>query len=284
MTRSLYRTKIRLLNKLHENLIYFRDFRSLSRTLNGKGGKMTNFKPMSSANKGAAKDINLKEIFNVIKKRFWLIFIITVISTMAGVAYSYFNKPTLLYQSSTRIIIGADSEFMKTLQVIIRDSTVLEKVIEKMGMERSPEALAGQISVQSIEASQVVSINVVDTDPVLAAEIANTTARVFKEEVPNIVNFNDVRYLSEAKVNAYPINENNNRTIMLALIVGLVAGIGLAFLVDSFDDTVKSEHDIEELLGIPVLGRVSKMNKKNIKKKGQYQMELNLRGETSVSK
>lgn len=245
---------------------------------------MTNFNPMNSETKRPAKEINLKEIFCVIKNRIWVILAITIFTTVAGIAYSYFNKPTLLYQSSTRIIIGANADLMKTLQVIIRDTTVLEKVVKDLDIERSSEALAGQISVQSIEGSQVVSINVVDADPVLAAELANTTARVFKEEVPKIVGFNDVKNLSEAKVNPYPINENNNRTSILAFVVGLVLGIGLAFLLDSLDDTIGSEREIEELLGLPVLGRVSKMNKKNIKKKGHYQMEMNLRGETSVSK
>ena len=61
---------------------------------------------------------------------------------------------------------------------------------------------------QSIDASQVVSISVIDSDPTMAANIANTTAKVFKEEIPNIIGFNDVQLLSEAKVVPYPINDS----------------------------------------------------------------------------
>jgi capsular polysaccharide biosynthesis protein len=244
---------------------------------------MTNFKQTNNTSRREAKEINLKEILNVIMKRFLIIIIMTCIAGIAGFYYSSYNQ-TPLYQTSSRIIIGANGDLMKTLQVIIKDTTVLEKVIQELDLAKSPEALAGQINVQSVEASQVVSINVVDTDPVIAAEIANTTAKVFKEEVPNIIEFNDVRNLSEAKVNPYPINGNQDRTILIAIIIGLVAGVGIAFLLDSFDDTIRSEREIEELLGIPVIGHVSKMNKKNIKKKGHYEIELNLRGETNVSK
>ena len=76
----------------------------------------------------------------------------------------------------------------------------MEKVVQDLNLDRSPETLAGQITVQSIDASQVVSISVVDTDPKMAANIANTTAKVFKEEILNIVGFNNVQLLSDAKI------------------------------------------------------------------------------------
>ena len=133
---------------------------------------------------------------------------------------------------------------------------------------------------QSIDASQVVSIGVIDTDPKLATNIANTTAKVFKEEIPNIVNFNNVQLLSDAKIDPEPINNNQNRSIMIGFLIGLVAGIGLVLFLDSLDDSVKSEDDVEEFLGVPVLGKVSKMKKKNLKKKNRRKQEIEFRGET----
>ena len=146
-----------------------------------------------------AKEINLKDLFRVIKKRLWIVVVLTVLFTIIGGVYSTYLT-TLLYHSSSRIIINADAEYRKTLQVIIKDSTIMEKVVQDLNSDRSPEALAGQITVQSIDTSQVVSIGVVDTDPELAANIANTTAKVFKEEIPNIVGFNNIQLLSDAKV------------------------------------------------------------------------------------
>ena len=54
----------------------------------------------------------------------------------------------------------------------------------------------------------------------------------------------------------------------------------LVFFLDSLDDSVKSEDDVEEFLGVPVLGKVSKMKKKNLKKKNRGKQELEIRGET----
>jgi capsular polysaccharide biosynthesis protein len=244
---------------------------------------MTNFNDFNNLPKRKAKDINLKELFFVIKRRFWLIIIITVITTGLGAYYNHsHSNNTPLYQSSSRIIIGANPEDRNTLQVIIKDSTVLDKVVKELGLPQSAEALADQITVASVDNTQVVSISVIDSDPNRAAEIANRTAKVFKVEIKKIMGFEGVRFLSDAKVNPSPINQSQNKIklVIIAFIAGVGIGIGLIFLLESLDDSIRSDREVEEMLGLPVLGRVSKMHKKNLKKKNIKQFEFEARGET----
>ncbi|MDF2858646.1 MAG: capsular polysaccharide biosynthesis protein, partial [Neobacillus sp.] len=127
---------------------------------------MNSFNQYDNGQKRKAKDINLKDLFLVLKRRFWIIVVITVLISIIGVFMNKYSITTPMYLSSSRIIIGADGELQKTLQVIIRDSTILDKVVEELGLDRSAEVLAGQITVASVDTSQVVSISVVDTDPV----------------------------------------------------------------------------------------------------------------------
>jgi len=230
--------------------------------------------PQPFEGKGIAKDINLKDLYRIIVKRFWIVLVITFITTLAGWYYSSLNKTTPLYEASTNVIIEADSEYRKTLQVIIKDTIVLESVIANLGLEKSPSALAGQINVYSIDDSQVVRISVTDTDSKRAVEIANETAKVFSNKIPSILKFEDIRILSKAKENPSPINESSsNKVILAAFVFGIVIGIGLLFLIDSLDDSIKSESDIEMILGIQVLGSVSSMNKRNINKRKNKRYE-----------
>lgn len=225
------------------------------------------------------KEIDIKEHFTLIKKRLWILVLITIMTTALGyVKNTYFTTP--LYQSSTRMIIGADLELMKTLQVLIRDATVLQKVTNELSLKQSPEQLAQQISVGSVDGSQVVNIFVVDTDPAMAAKIANTTAKVFKSEVPNIVGFSNVKLLTKAKINSYPINADENRNLVIAFMIGMIVGIGVIYFLESLDDSVKSEEEIENILGFSVLGSVSKMNKKNMAKKYNRKDQMDIRGES----
>lgn len=210
------------------------------------------------------KEINIKHVFTIVRRRLWIMAMFIIIATSIGAAYTLFFK-TPLYASSSRIIIPANNENMSTLKVMVNEPAVLEKVAAQLNINRSASALSGQISTENVQGSQIVKINVVDTDSKLAAKIANTTAVVYKQEAANILNFENVSILSEAKTSQYavPMNINHQKTIMMAFCIGLILSIGFIFLLDSLDDTVKSERSIEMLLDIPTLGSISKMNKRN---------------------
>jgi capsular polysaccharide biosynthesis protein len=244
-----------------------------------KGGLMNSQTNANYRDISKRKEINLKDHFTIIKKRLWILVLLTFITTSIGmIKNTFFVTP--LYQSTTRIIIGADELMITNLKVLMRDSSVLQLVVNSLGINRSPEGLAQQISVNSVENSQIVSISVVDTDPKIAAEIANTTANIFKDEIPNIIGFNNVKLLTAAKINPFPINPAQNSTIIMFALAGLVIGIGIIYFLDTLDDSVRSNEDIENLLGLTVLGNVSRMNKKSMKKKNSKVKNIELRGET----
>ena len=67
----------------------------------------------------------------------------------------------------------------------------------------------------------------------------------------------DVWVLEEAELPTIPAKPNKKRNILLALILGLFGGFGLAFFLEYLDNTVKSPEDIEERFDIPVLGTIS---------------------------
>lgn len=224
------------------------------------------------------RDINLAEYFNVIKHRLWLIVLIVVITASAGYYYTQLNNVSL-YQSSTRMIISSDSEYMKTLMVMIKDPIVMANVINELQLEKSPQGLAGQIEVTRIDESQVVQILVTDTNPQQAAAIANTTAKAFKSEAKSILAFKDVQLLSEAIINPSPINESQNKSILFAGGFGLIVGVGLAFFLESLDGTIRREKEVEDLLGIPVIGVVPNLNKKKLLMQRKNSSTLKLRGE-----
>jgi capsular polysaccharide biosynthesis protein len=233
----------------------------------------------NSKSKSKVKEIDLKEIYLILKRRLWVILLFTLILTVLGGLYNKYTT-TYLYESSTRLLVKANPDQMKTLVVMVKDPVIMEKVISKLKLPRSPEGLASQITVNSIGDSQVVLITAVDSEAANAAKIANATAEIFKKEIAKILNFNDLKLLKEAKVNPYPINENQVKVISLSIVMGLALGIGLVFFLNSLDDTVKKEEDIEEIFGLPVVGNISKITKKSIKTDVQLHEEVKVRGET----
>ena len=69
----------------------------------------------------------------------------------------------------------------------------------------------------------------------------------------------NVNILSPAVLaeNPSPVKPNKMLNIAIGAVVGLMIGVGLAFLLEYLDTTIKTEHDVEELLHLPIIGLVS---------------------------
>src|SRR4051812_37506857 len=217
--------------------------------------------------------ISLKELFQTLKKRMSVIVLITAIAVIVSGIVSYFMI-TPIYQSSTQLLVNqAKSEqtvynpsevqtnlqLINTYNVIIKSPAILDKVAAQLGTGLTTAELNEKITVQSEADSQVVNVTVQDPDPQVAVNIANTTAEVFQKEIVEIMSVDNVNILAKATVaeNQGPVKPQPLLNIAIALVVGLMAGVGLAFLLEYLDNTVKTEQDIEKLLGSPVLGSIA---------------------------
>ena len=217
--------------------------------------------------------ISLQDIFKTLKKRWKLIFTLTLLA-MAISAFISFVVLTPVYQSSTQILVNqekqnaeqinaqdiqANLQLINTYSVIMKSPAILNGVIDRLNLNATAKQLTGQITVSSEQNSQVVNVTVSDTNPHRAVEIANTTAEVFQKEIKTMMNVNNVSILTPAAVdeNLAPVKPNPQLNIAIGLVIGLMLGVGLAFLLEYLDTSIKTEQEVEELLGLPVLGFVS---------------------------
>ncbi|PFH85582.1 Wzz/FepE/Etk N-terminal domain-containing protein [Bacillus sp. AFS088145] len=210
------------------------------------------------------KEIDIKEYFDVIKSRFWIIIVFSIITTSMGYLYQkFYNNYVPVYESSTRIMLNTKDD-LSTLAVMIDDTSVLVKVINNLHLSISKDTLAQKLSVQRIGDSTIFSITVQDTNPIIAKNIANETAKSYKDEVSNLLNFKNVQLLTPAEAASMPINQQSNKVIIFAFVMGIVISVALIFLLDSLDQTIKRRSEVEEILGVPVIGIVPNMNKKKL--------------------
>ncbi|MEM5011291.1 Wzz/FepE/Etk N-terminal domain-containing protein [Niallia taxi] len=229
--------------------------------------------------------ISLKELFQTLKKRIVLIISITLIAMIISGVVSYFVI-TPEYKSSTQILVNQakDSESMysqnevqtniqliNTYSVILKSAAILNDVRNELNLDMSVAELNNKISVESAQNSQIMTISVTDSDPALALKIANKTAEVFETQIKKLMKINNVNILplADDQENQSPVSPNPLLNIAIAALVGLMIGIGVAFLLEYLDNTVKTEQDIEKLLGVPVLGAISTIDdNKEVKLRG----------------
>ncbi|MGG0283575.1 Wzz/FepE/Etk N-terminal domain-containing protein [Peribacillus butanolivorans] len=219
--------------------------------------------------------ISIKDIFQTLKKRWKLITLLTLIAALISGAISYFLL-TPVYQSSTQILVNqkqsknqidstqirSNIDMINTYSVIIKSPAILEKVIDDLELEQSVDQLSQKITINSQENSQVFSLTVQDSNPTKAVEIANAVSGTFQKEIKDIMNVDNVSILAKAEVkeNPTPVKPSPLLNIAIAVVVGLMAGIGLAFLLEYMDNTIRDEKDIEKLLELPLLGSIQKIS------------------------
>ncbi|WP_394531518.1 capsular biosynthesis protein [Priestia aryabhattai] len=218
--------------------------------------------------------ISLRELFAVLRKRLWLIVLITIIAATVSAVISFFVL-TPVYESKTQILVNqaksdeqllyntqavqTNVQLINTYNDIIKSPAILDKVIKELKLDGSAASLSGQIQVTSAQNSQVAQIVVQDTSAKRAADIANTTASVFQKQVPKLMNVDNVKVLSKAALgeNPSPVKPQPLMNVAIAIVVGLMVGVGLSFLLEYLDNTLKTEQDIENILELPVMGVIT---------------------------
>lgn len=216
---------------------------------------------------------SLQEIIKIIRKRLLLIIILTIISVGISIGISFYVL-TPIYQAQTQILVNqmssnldevyswqtteTDLRLINTYNVIMTSPVILTPVIEKLDLDVTPEQLTDRISMSNENDSKVVNISIFDANPSKAVEISNTLAEVFKEQIPKLMSVDNISILSAAKesANPIPVKPNMKLNIAIATAIGLFLGIGLAFLLELLDTTIKSEQDVEDYLGLTVIGIV----------------------------
>ncbi|MED1114673.1 YveK family protein [Bacillus paramycoides] len=225
--------------------------------------------------------ISLKELFAILRKRLVMILVITIGAALVSAIVSfYFITP--IYQTSTQILVNQKKQDEKIIQynevqtnvqltntykIIVKSPVILDRVKSELKLGMSTQELNGKINVENEKDSQVIAVTVQDKDVKLARDIANTTAEIFKSEIAKIMSIDNVTILSKAEVaeGQSPIKPNKKLNIAIAFVVGLMASVGIAFLLEYLDNTLKKEEEIEKLLGVPVLGVVSHMEEDGTK-------------------
>ena len=150
--------------------------------------------------------------------------------------------------------------------MIIKSPAILSKVIEQLDLNITPEQLTNQITVSNEQNSQVVNISVQDKNAVHAVDIANTVVKVFQQEIPVLMNVDNVNILAPAILpeNPSPVKPNKMLNVAIAAVIGLMLGVGLAFLLEYLDTTIKTEQDVEDVLGLPIIGLISPISDSDV--------------------
>ena len=223
-----------------------------------------------------AVEIDVFATLKVLWKRKFSIILVALVFAIAAFGYSAFLAKKE-YQSTSRIYVvsrqnqdnnaltnsdlQAGAYLVKDYREIILSQNVLSQAIEELKLDLTPAELSKKINVSVPTDTRILSITAKDGDPKEAARIANGLRNVAAEKITSVTKVSDVTTLDEAEVPQSPSSPNIKRNVLLGFVAGAGLMVVLLVVVEVLDDRVKKPEDVEELMGLPLLGVVPDIKK-----------------------
>ena len=215
------------------------------------------------------EEIDINQLLSYFKSKIiYIIFAMAIFFCLACIYVNKFRVPE--YTSFTTVLLNQanDSEQINSSQVdlnrklistyneIIKSKKILNQVIDKLSLDYTYSDLVSKISVGEVGDTSIIKISVTDTDSTLAAEIANTIADVFSQEIVTIYNIKNISTIDKAEASSIASSTSTIKIIGVSTIAGAFISIAIIFILFYFDTTLKNEEDIERITGLPVIGMV----------------------------
>ncbi len=214
----------------------------------------------------------LKLYLYIARKWWWLIVVSTLVAAAAGFWVSARRPP--VYRASTSLLVSVggsiDDDYAAvsvsqrlatTYRELLTKRPVIEAAAQTLGLD--PRQTEAKVQVRLVPGTLVIELTVEDNDPRLAAEIANGIVAAFMQ-ISRESGSVPVRYLVVVEPATQPLKPVGNpgrRLTLLAALVGAMVAVGVAFLVEYLDDTIKTPEDVSRALGLGTLGAIGRLAK-----------------------
>ncbi|MBQ0066447.1 MAG: hypothetical protein KBT48_11850 [Firmicutes bacterium] len=215
--------------------------------------------------------IDIFEILNIVKKKFYVFIILGVLGAVLGGLYTHYMV-TPMYASTGTIFLtpknletgevnyGAmtvNSRLVNTVISLMKKDNIMSEVAERSGLP-SAGSVRGTLNVANEEGTEIISITSTTTNPELSKSIVENTIAVFIEKMQENLNVKNIEIVDAPKLNFRPIGVNMQRNIRLGAIAGVGISCAYVFFLLLTDNRLKSKEEAEQYMGIPVLIEVPK--------------------------
>lgn len=222
------------------------------------------------------EEISIRDLLATLRRGLLFLTIIPIlVTTAAGVYYYKYTKNEYTAEAKLYVLIenedptgdvrydvSTSTSFAGDYQQLIKTHEVLSAAAEELGVENLK---AVKIDVSALTNTRVINLSVAGTDPAFCMKAANTISQVFIEYLETITKRSIVSIASKALMPTDPSGPSRARNTAMALVVSLVLVAGVLIAIEMLNTTLRTSEDIENILHVPVLARISGYDKEMTK-------------------
>lgn len=217
-------------------------------------------------------EINLSQLFYILWNNVVWILLAAVLCADIGYGIATFVK-TPIYTASADMLVNnrqnttsgdtstvtssdlnASSSLVSTYSIILKSHTVLEEVINTLGLDYSYSELANMISVSTVNNTQVMRVTVKNADPQVAMDIVAQIVSIAPAVIVDKAEVGSVKTVDQPWSSGRPVSPNKKRYILIFAFAGALLMCMFLILRELMNNTFKTEADITRELGLPILG------------------------------
>ena len=212
--------------------------------------------------------MTLLELLQLLRRHIRLVTIVPVACVLATGAFSYlalrdsYTATTSMYvlAQATEATFSDLSTDLSASQMISNDVAVLldsDRVRNETIADLGLEDLRGyETSIESDTSSRVITLAVTGSNPRTAADIANAMVQNVSEIAQEVMEVESVSAIDQATPPDIPSGPNRPLYVAVALVAGFFLAVALVIVEDMLNTKIRDDEEVEELLGIPVIGHV----------------------------
>ena len=222
------------------------------------------------------RELELQDYLRVIRRRLRTIVWVTVVAVVVSGILSFFViKPT--YQAQATLIVvnksvpvvdyntfSLDEQLVQTYATLGTSYGVLEHAIRAHNISLTEIQLSNLLTVTAVPNTDLVTVAADGQNARQVAQIANDVARSLAFKAKDITPGYYVSVVDAAVPPSLPVSRNKKLNLALALVLGLLVGLGLAFLQDYFDRSIHDPEQLAREIGVPVLATVPTIEDANV--------------------
>lgn len=226
--------------------------------------------------------IDLSLVFALLRKNLVLLIIFSIIGGIVAYFGTVYLIPEKYRATATVVVNNRSAEYnyitpneitssknlAELYSIIIKSDNVLQQVIDDLELDISYEELKNSVSVQTISDTQVVEISMESTDPEYAKAVVAKFVEYSKPMIVEKIEAGSVKDLNESALsnNGDPVSPNRKKNTICGVVFGLILSIGLVVLKELLNTKIKSETDAVNALGVPLLGVIPTVDRKEFNK------------------
>ena len=214
--------------------------------------------------------MTLLELLQLLRKRLALVITLPIVCALAMGVYSFFFMANT-YTASTSLYVLTKTETdsgvsnsmytdLNASQLLTNDVAALiksDRVVGDTAKDLNMQNLAAfDVSVSSETTTRVITLSVASEDASGAAVVANKLAENVSDVAQEVMNVQSVNVIDEAVAPSAPSGPNRPMYVAVAFMAGLFLAVAIVVVADMLNTKVRRVEEVEELLGLPVIGRM----------------------------